>query len=396
MRTPSADFGVANHGVGADAAGGADARLAENLHERFDHGVGGDFDIVIDHAGRGIKDGDAFGHELLALVHAHLMVDDGEFGAGVGAENFAGVFRFPDHDALSGFAQNSGHVGEVILAVRIGGGKLLDVRKQLRHSEDVESGIDLVNLLLCGAGGFFFDDGLDFGTAGILSSDDASVAGGMVEVGAEQSHGGLLVEVEVEQAGDGLRRDLRSVAGEDDDMVVGGECRLRNHQSVAGAALLCLQDEVDAGMGDGGADAFGFVTDDGEDVCGRHYAGGGGDDMASSGLPPTSCRTLGSCDLSRVPLPAAMMATATRGGESGWHLRRSVRSWISSFAPLYLEPEQYRRGCPIADQVAISAGCGIKSAGTIQLKLDRMEHSNGRKKRCRNMLLSGRSPMRGV
>src|ERR1022692_3922497 len=34
---------------------------------------------------------------------------------------------------------------------------------------------------------------------------------------------------------------------------------------------------------------------------------------ASSGLPPTSCSTFGSCDLRRVPLPAAMMATATRG-----------------------------------------------------------------------------------
>ena len=71
----------------------------------------------------------------------------------------------------------------------------------------------------------------------------------MVEVGAEQSHGGLLVEVEVEHAGDGLRRDLRSVAGENDDVVVGRERGLRDHQSVAGAALVGLQDEVDAGSG---------------------------------------------------------------------------------------------------------------------------------------------------
>ena len=31
------------------------------------------------------------------------------------------------------------------------------------------------------------------------------------------------------------------------------------------------------------------------------------------GLPPTSCSTLGCFDLSRVPLPAAMIAMATRG-----------------------------------------------------------------------------------
>src|SRR5229473_8458052 len=33
---------------------------------------------------------------------------------------------------------------------------------------------------------------------------------------------------------------------------------------------------------------------------------------ASSDFPPTSCRTLGNCDFSRVPLPAAIIATATR------------------------------------------------------------------------------------
>src|SRR6266481_5953017 len=34
---------------------------------------------------------------------------------------------------------------------------------------------------------------------------------------------------------------------------------------------------------------------------------------ARIGLPPTSCRTLGCRDFSRVPLPAAMIAMATRG-----------------------------------------------------------------------------------
>src|SRR5579863_1070692 len=39
---------------------------------------------------------------------------------------------------------------------------------------------------------------------------------------------------------------------------------------------------------------------------------------ASSGLPPTWCRTLGSLDLSRVPLPAAMMTMAVRvAGSAG-------------------------------------------------------------------------------
>src|SRR5713226_644048 len=36
---------------------------------------------------------------------------------------------------------------------------------------------------------------------------------------------------------------------------------------------------------------------------------------ASSGLPPTSCSTLGCLDFSLVPLPAAMMAMAMRGAD---------------------------------------------------------------------------------
>ena len=73
-----------------------------------------------------------------------------------------GVLGFPDDDALPGLAQNLGHIGQVVLRVGIGGGKLLDVLEQLRHGENVEAGVDLVNLFLGGAGGLFFDDGLDF------------------------------------------------------------------------------------------------------------------------------------------------------------------------------------------------------------------------------------------
>src|SRR6476659_5008650 len=49
---------------------------------------------------------------------------------------------------------------------------------------------------------------------------------------------------------------------------------------------------------------------------------------SSSGLPPTSCNTFGSCDLSLVPLPAAMMATARRGVSAD----ASFDAWESDFA----------------------------------------------------------------
>ena len=46
----------------------------------------------------------------------------------------------------------------------VGSGEPGDIRKQLRRGKDVEPGIDLANLLLRWAGGFFFDDGADFRT----------------------------------------------------------------------------------------------------------------------------------------------------------------------------------------------------------------------------------------
>src|ERR1700687_2731814 len=53
---------------------------------------------------------------------------------------------------------------------------------------------------------------------------------------------------------------------------------------------------------------------------------------ASRGLPPTWCSTLGSFDLSRVPLPAAMIATAVRAAAWG----RFVAVWMDFDACFFL------------------------------------------------------------
>ena len=167
---------------------------AENLDERFEDGVGSDFDVVINHAACGIEDGDSGVHEGVGFAHAHLIVDEGKLDAGVGAQYLDRVCSFPHDYALAGLAKNFGHVGEVILAVGIGSGEFLDVLEQFGHSEDVEASINLVNIFLCGAGGFFFHDGLDLGAARTLAQN-AAVAGGILQVGAEQSHRGTLVQV---------------------------------------------------------------------------------------------------------------------------------------------------------------------------------------------------------
>ena len=49
---------------------------------------------------------------------------------------------------------------------------------------------------------------------------------------------------------------------------------------------------------------------------------------ARSGLPPTSCSTLGCLDFSLVPLPAARMAMPILGTRGGWLLAFGIRSNI--------------------------------------------------------------------
>ena len=79
--------------------------------------------------------------------------------------------------------------------------------------------------------------------------------------------------------GDGLRRDLRSVARENNHVIVRRQGGLRHHQGVACAALFSLQDEIYAARRERGADAIGFMADDGEHIARGNDLRGGGDDM---------------------------------------------------------------------------------------------------------------------
>ena len=103
--------------------------------------------------------------------------------------------------------------------------------------------------------------------------------------------------------------------GEDNHVVILRESFARHHEGVPGASLLGLQHEVDAGVLHGRAHPLRLVADDRVNVLARDTIRTAARITCSSrGLPPTSCNTLGSCDFSLVPLPAAMIATATRRG----------------------------------------------------------------------------------
>ena len=153
-----------------------------------------------------------------------------------------------------------------------------------------------------------------------------------------------------------MRRDLRRVAGKNDDVVVGGECGLRDHQSVSGAALIGLQDEIDARVSHDRADALGFVTDDDEDVRGRYDAAGGRDNSGQQRLAADLMQNLGQLRLEPRAFACGHYGDRDAGdGDGGSFGRRCALGFLHS--PQYtLSRKSTEEGWRVRGQVAISPG----------------------------------------
>ena len=121
------DFAAYDHAVRADAGVAADLGCPTQLNARFDDCVGADLDVVVDDAGFREENRDALVHQLAAFGHAHVLVDLGQFGAGVAAENLVRVAGFHRDHRFFGLAENGGHVGDVELAVMVVGVELVDI-----------------------------------------------------------------------------------------------------------------------------------------------------------------------------------------------------------------------------------------------------------------------------
>ena len=113
------------------------------------------------------------------------------------------------------------------------------------HGEGIEAGINLADFLLCGVGGLLFDDRTDLCALRDLAQN-AAISKGIGEIGGQQGHRGFLSVVEGAQLLNGLGGDQRCVAGKHDDLLVWRESFACDHQGVAGASLLGLQDEINA------------------------------------------------------------------------------------------------------------------------------------------------------
>src|SRR6185312_14732274 len=118
---------VLDDGVGADAAVRANARVAEELDKRLDHGVGSDFDSGIDDAGLGTEDGDSCGHQTTRRGGAHGSVEVHHLGDRIGAKHFIDSRSNSSDDALAFRDEKGSDVGEVELAAGVLVGEALEV-----------------------------------------------------------------------------------------------------------------------------------------------------------------------------------------------------------------------------------------------------------------------------
>jgi len=104
-----------------------------------------------------------------------------------------------------------------------------------------------------------------------------------------------------------------------------------------------MQDEVYSGVGAGGRGRDRLVADDGEHICRRDDASGGGDDVGSSAWPRRIHATLLAARFERVPCRGHDRdGDAGRGGVRKERFREGTAR-ISSFAPISLTGEKLQK-----------------------------------------------------
>ncbi len=90
--------------------------------------------------------------------------------------------------SLAGGAQEAGHVSKDNFLVRVAIVEQVEVSQQRCGAEDVDAGVDFVNVLLGKCEGFLLDDGVDIGRARSYPNN-AAIAGGVVGKGGQDCHG---------------------------------------------------------------------------------------------------------------------------------------------------------------------------------------------------------------
>ncbi len=240
-----ADDGVGQGGVGADLGARVDGGGALELASGADEHVRGDLDGDVDPGGVGVFEGDAGLHQIGVDAVAQDLAQPGELGAVVARQDLGRVVAGDRADGAPGLAGEFEDVGEVLLALVVGGGDLPELLAQDGGVEGVGAGVDLADGELLGVGVAVLDVAQD---RAVGVADDAAEAGGVVDDGGQDGGGvaGLLVGLHEPPQGVGAQQ--RGVAAGDDDRALEvGDGFEGDAHGVPGAQLLGLEDRLDVG-----------------------------------------------------------------------------------------------------------------------------------------------------
>ena len=272
--------------------------MDEGLEDR----IRADLHLSIDDRSFRAEDGDALGHEAAGGGQAHGGVQVHHLLDGVGAQHFFSRAGGADgYDSFPVGGEQGGDIGEVQLAVGVVGGERVELREERGGTEAVDAGVDLRRGELVVCERLLLDDGLHLRRS-IRDTEDAAVARGVGWYGGEDGHGRAFGEVEVAECLEGGGLDEGDVAREDKKVFRSGlaacdEVLAKLLHGVAGAALLRLQDEVNAGGGCGGTDYLRLVADDAVDLRGGGDGLGCGDDMQQQRLAADLMKDFGTAGL---------------------------------------------------------------------------------------------------
>ena len=180
-----------------------------------------------------------------------------ELRLGVDPLDFKAAARTGRIDAHAVAHRQTDDVGEVVLALGVGGFQFREPPGKARRRQQHDDGVDFADLLLAFGGVFLLDDRHN----AALLAQDAAVAGRIAQNGRQNRHA---VACGRQKPADRLGLHERHVA-QKHERVFGGRIEFgqRALQSVAGAELRLLQRKAQAAFaGKGPLDGFGAAAHD--------------------------------------------------------------------------------------------------------------------------------------
>ena len=143
-----ADRRVRQADVGVQPAAGANRRPPLKCRSRTDDRIRADRDAVVDGRAGRIFEGRSSQHDGAVLPGTHHCRDLGEIHAGVHAPQFRGVVEQKGFHPCFVPSIHADEVGQVVLALRVVSGQLVQRPEQRRKRERIDAAVDLLDLPL--------------------------------------------------------------------------------------------------------------------------------------------------------------------------------------------------------------------------------------------------------